>query len=74
MLGKWSDQIAGRFKKTGRKLVGQGKDLVERVVSEGTETLSREAEREGLTPSRLTKKIRRLTAHVRDAVSDAVQD
>jgi len=74
LLGKWSDKTAGRAKKTGKELLSQSKEMIGRAVRKGTDAIAREAEREGLTPTRLGRKIKRVTAHVRDAVSDAVQD
>ena len=73
LLGKWSDRTAGKLKNAGRDIVDQGKEMVTRAISEGSDAMAREAEREGLTPTRLSRKIKRVGAQVRDAVSDAVQ-
>jgi hypothetical protein len=35
---------------------------------------AREIEREGLSPDRLGKKVKRVASHVRDAVAEAVQE
>jgi ElaB/YqjD/DUF883 family membrane-anchored ribosome-binding protein len=72
-IGKLSDKTAGRAKKAMGEVFEQGKEMFGRAVTESMDTLAREAEREGLTPARLQRKIKRLGAHVRDAVSDAVQ-
>ena len=72
-IGKLSDKTAGRAKKAMGEVFEQGKEMFGHAVTEGMDTLAREAEREGLTPTRLQRKIKRLGAHVRDAVSDAVQ-
>lgn len=72
-IGKLSDKTAGRAKKAMGEVFEQGKEMFGRAVTEGMETLAREAEREGLTPARLQRKFKRLGAHVRDAVSEAVQ-
>jgi hypothetical protein len=44
------------------------------LLEEATEAISREAEREGLSPERLGRKIRRAARHVRDSIADAVAD
>lgn len=72
-IGKLSDKTAGRAKKAIGEVFEQGKEMFGRAVTEGMDTLAREAEREGLTPARLQRKFKRLGAHVRDAVSEAVQ-
>jgi len=72
-IGKLSDKTAGRAKKAMGEVFEQGKEMFGRAVTEGMDTLAREAEREGLTPARLQRKFKRLGAHVRDAVSEAVQ-
>jgi len=74
LLGKWSDKTAGRAKKAGKEIVSQGKQMVTRAVSQGTDAIAREADREGLTPTRLSRKIKRVTAQVRDAITDVFQD
>jgi hypothetical protein len=43
-------------------------------MSEAAEAIADEAEREGLTLDRLSRKIRRAATHVRDAMVDAVAD
>lgn len=72
-IGKLSDKTAGRAKKAIGEVFEQGKEMFGHAVTEGMDALAREAEREGLTPARLQRKFKRLGAHVRDAVSEAVQ-
>lgn len=43
-------------------------------MSEAAEAIAREAEREGLTPARIGRKVRRAATQVRDAVVNAVAD
>jgi hypothetical protein len=72
LIGQWSDRTAGKVTNAGREIVGQGKEMFTRAISEGRDATAREAEREGLTPTRLGRSIKRVVAHVRDAVSDTV--
>ena len=74
MMGERSDKMTGRLKQTGQKFFRQGRQVAGKVVSEAINTTAREVEREGLTPDRLGKKVKRVASSVRQAVSDAVQD
>jgi ElaB/YqjD/DUF883 family membrane-anchored ribosome-binding protein len=69
MMGQASDRVAGRFKKAG----GTIKELAQKAYEEAASTARDEAERVGLTPDHLGRKVKRLAVKVRDAVSDAVQ-
>jgi len=73
-MGKASDRITGRLRNAAQDLLGQGREVVGRVVSEATDTVTREAEREGLTPDRLGKKVKRVVSQVRQAVNDAIEE
>src|SRR3712207_7967504 len=55
-------------------LLGQGKGMVSRALSEAVTATAREAEREGLTPNRLGRKVKRLAGHVREAVSQRSEE
>jgi hypothetical protein len=72
-MGPTADRVMGRVKSTSRKLFRQGKDLLGKAYDEAADTAVREAERVGLTPDRLGRKVKRLASKVRDAVTDAVQ-
>jgi hypothetical protein len=74
LMGKVSDKMAGRVKDAGRDLYSQGKHLVSRAAREAASATAKEAEREGLTPDRIGKKVRRVASHVREAITQAVQD
>jgi len=63
--------LTRRFRRAGRELVQQVKDVSGVVLSEATEAIAREAEREGLSPQRLGRKIKRAASQVRDALIDA---
>ncbi|MEA2708199.1 MAG: hypothetical protein QOF78_800, partial [Phycisphaerales bacterium] len=49
-------------------------NVFSRAISEVTSAAAREAEREGLTPDRLGRKVKRIVSHVRQAVTDAVDE
>jgi hypothetical protein len=72
-MGPASDRLTGRIRSTSRKLLRQGKHLAGKAYDEAADTAVREAERVGLTPDRLGRKVKRLASKVRDAVTDAVQ-
>lgn len=57
-IGKISDKTAGRAKKAIGEVFEQGKEMFGHAVTEGMDALAREAEREGLTPARLQRKIK----------------
>ena len=69
LMGKPSDRIAGRLKNVSSKVVDQGR----KAFSDAADATAKEAEREGLTPSQLGKKVKKIAAHIRDAIADAVE-
>lgn len=73
-MGQSSDKVTGRLRKTSKQFFRHGRQMAGRVVSEAVNTTAKEAEREGLTPDRLGKKVKRVVSSVREAVSNAVQD
>ena len=73
-MGESSDKVTGRLKKTGKQFFRQGRQIAGKVVSEAVNTTAKEVEREGLTPDRLGKKVKRVVSSVREAVSNAVQE
>jgi len=74
LMGKWSDRFAGPAKEIGQNLLGQGKRIAGKLISEGYSATQEEAEKVGLTPNRIGKKVKRIASHVRDAVAKAVED
>jgi len=71
LFGGSSNKLSDRLRSAGRELLDQGKEIASKVVSEAGETLREEAEREGLTPERLSRKVRRIAAKLKDSVVDA---
>lgn len=74
LMGERADKLTGRLKKSGREFFRQGRSIAGKVVGTAMSTTSKEAEREGLTPDRIGKKVKRLVGHVRDAVSEAIEE
>jgi len=74
LVGKTSDKLTGRIKETTAQLWDQGRTVAGRVINEAVDATAREIEREGLSPDRLGKKVKRVASHVRDAVAEAVQE
>jgi hypothetical protein len=74
LMGKASDKLTGRIRKGGKSFFRQGRSVAGKVVHEAVETTQREAEREGLTPDKLGKKVRRVLGNVRQAVAEAIEE
>lgn len=74
LFGGTSGKLTGRLRSAGQELLEQGKEIASKVMSETTETLQEEAEREGLTPDRLSRKVKRIASKVKDAVVNAATD
>jgi hypothetical protein len=74
LFGGSSGKLTGRFKSAGQELLEQGKEIASKVVSEAGETLREEAEREGLTPDRLSRKVKRIAGKLKDAVVNAATE
>ena len=68
-----SGRFADRVKNTGKELLEQGKEMASNVFKETGEALGEEMEREGLTPDKLSKKVKRIAGRIKDVVSDAVE-
>jgi hypothetical protein len=73
-MGPTADRVNRRLRKASKGLIGKGKGVVTRAISEAVSAVAEEAEREGLTPDRLGRKVKRIASHVRDAVADAVDE
>jgi hypothetical protein len=69
LLGKRSERITGRMRQVGTKLIDQSK----RALREAADTTVKEADREGLTPGQLGRKVKRIASHIRDAIGDAIE-
>jgi hypothetical protein len=72
MMGKMSDRVTGNLMGRSRDLIGQGKQLVTRALDEAVRATAREAEKEGLTPRRLGRKVKRVVANVRESVANTI--
>jgi hypothetical protein len=69
LMGKASDRVAGRLKKVSSQVADQGR----KALGNAADATAKEAAREGLTPSQLGKKVKRIAGHIRDAIADAVE-
>jgi hypothetical protein len=69
-MGKASDDLAGAIKSAGGTIA----KLASKAYEEAANAAISEAERAGLTPDHLGRKVKRLAVKVRDAVADAVQE
>ena len=74
LFGGSSGKLSGRLRSAGQELLEQGKEIASKVVSEAGDTLREEAEREGLTPDRLSRKVRRIASKLKDSVVDAATE
>jgi len=74
LMGGAADKVNERIKQATGGVAGQSKRAFTAAMKEATSAVAREAEREGLTPDRLGRKVSRLVSHVKQAVTDAVED
>lgn len=74
LFGRTSGKLTGRIRSAGQELFEQGKEIASKVMTETTETLREEADREGLTPDRLARKMKRIVNKVKDAVVTAATE
>ena len=70
LIGKRADKVTRRIRSAGSKLWEQS----QHVFSEAGQAIASQAEREGLTPQRLGRKMKRIGTHVRDAITNALND
>jgi len=73
LMGKTADRVNRRIKDVVDGALGGGKGVFTKALDGAIETAAREAEREGLTPTRLGRKVKRLASQVRRAVADAIE-
>jgi len=74
LVGRLSDRFVGPLKRSARELIDSGKQLTARAISEAANTTAKEAEREGLSPDRLGRKVKRIASHVKEVVAEAMQE
>ena len=74
LMGTASDKVTGRVRKVGQTFFRQGRQIAGKVVHEAVDATSKEIEREGLSPDRLGKKVKRVLGNVRQAVAEAIED
>lgn len=73
LMGKAADRVNDRLRQATGGLLGQGKGVLSRALTEAADTAAREAEREGLTPERLGRKVKRVVGQIRQAVAETVE-
>lgn len=71
-LGETSARAASQLREGAERLWTEGKELVTKTVAEAANATAREADRVGLTPDKLGRKVKRLAGTVRNAVANAV--
>ena len=74
LFGGTSGKLTGRLRSAGQELLEQGKEIASKVMTETTDTLREEADREGLTPDRLARKVNRIAGKVKEAVVNAATE
>jgi len=74
LLGGRLGKVTRRIRKASRELLSQGKDMSEKVWTETGNAVSEMADREGLTPDKLTRKVKRIAGRVKDVVSEAFEE
>ena len=73
LMGKAADRVNDRLRQATGGLLGQGKGVLSRALTEAADTAAREAEREGLTPERLGRKVKHVVGQIRQAVAETVE-
>ena len=74
MFGQTAGRLSRRAQSAGRELLKQGRRLAENVVTGTGEAVRDMADLDALAPDKLTRKVKRFTNRLKDAVSDAMQD
>jgi hypothetical protein len=74
LMGETSDKVTGRIKKGGQAFFRQGRTIAGKVVHEAVNSTAESIEREGLSPDRLGKKVKKVFGNVREAVSNAIEE
>ena len=73
LMGSAADKVNNRLKQATGGVADRARRAFTAVVNEASSAVSREADREGLTPDRLGRKVSRLVSHVKQALTDAVE-
>ena len=71
IFGRSSSNWTNKLRSAGRELLDQGKQMAGKVASEAGAALREEAEKEGLSPDKLARKVKRIAGRIKDAISDA---
>lgn len=74
LFGSTSGKLTGRLRSAGEQLFEQGREIASKVMTETTDTLREEADREGLTPDRLARKVKRIVGKLKEAVVNAATE
>lgn len=72
-MGRTAGKVTNRVKSKGRELLEQGKELADRVASETTDVLRSGAAREGLSPEKVARKVKRIAGRLKDVVTDVAE-
>jgi len=74
LAGGPAEKLTKRLRSAGRELLDQEKEIAGKVVSETGDAVREVADREGLTPDKLAKKVKRIAGRVKDAVANAIEE
>lgn len=74
LFGQTAGRLTRRAQSAGRELLKQGRQVAESVVSGTGEAVREMADLDALAPDRVTRKVKRFTNRLKDAVTDAMQD
>jgi len=73
-VGRSAGKVVQRVESTAGSLVQRGKRVARRALQEGSDAMSEEADRVGLTPEKLVRKVSRVAGRVREAVAHSTDD
>ena len=74
LAGGPAGKLTKRLRSAGQELLEQGKEIAGKVVSETGDAVREVADREGLTPDKLARKVKRIAGRVKDAVANAIEE
>jgi len=73
-VGRSAGKVVQRVESTAETLVQRGKRVARRALQEGSDAMTEEADRVGLTPEKLVRKVSRVAGRVREAVASSTDD
>jgi len=74
LAGEHSSRLRNLARETGGELVGRGKRMATHAIRDGAAVALEEAERVGLTPERVVRKVKRIAQRVGETMGRVTDD